>query len=274
MATPIGNLEDITLRALRVLREVALIAAEDTRRSGKLLNHFGITTPMLSYHEHNRRSRLPRLLERLTLGDDVALVTDAGTPGVSDPGVELVDECVRQGIAVNPVPGANAPLTAALASGFPLIPFTIFGFAPTAPRERRRWLSELSGVSHTFSFFEAPHRIQRTLTDVAGILGTRQIVVGRELTKVHQEFIRGSAMDLAGRVPIVRGEFTLVVGPEAPTMPDRLEIPDADMVAEFGRMTDSDGGLSRRAAISLLARKTGRRQRDVYAMLERSKNSE
>jgi 16S rRNA (cytidine1402-2'-O)-methyltransferase len=273
VATPIGNLEDITLRALRVLREVALIAAEDTRRSARLLTHYGISTPTLSYHEHNRRSRLPRLLGRLTAGDDVALVTDAGTPGVSDPGVELVNECVRQAIPVNPVPGVSAPLTAALASGFPLIPFTIFGFAPAGAKARRRWMEELSAVPHTFSFFETPHRLRQTLADAGPILGERQIVVARELTKVHQEFVRGSAVTLAERVPIEKGEFTLVVGPLMRALPANDDLSDGQIAAEFGRMTDGREGLSRRAAIALLARKTGRRARDVYAVLERSKNS-
>ena len=272
VATPIGNLEDVTLRALRVLREVALIAAEDTRRSGKLLSHYGISTPTISYHEHNRRSRLPRLIDHLTRGDDLALVTDAGTPGVSDPGAELVDECVRRGIAVNPVPGVSAPLAAALASGFPLTPFTVFGFVPASANDRRRWLDEVSGIRHTFSFFETPHRIRRTLDETGLILGERQIVVARELTKVHQEFIRGPAMALAGRAPIEKGEFTIVVGPLIETTSAGKYTSDAELVQEFCRMTESDEALSRRDAISLLARRTGRRPKDVYATLERGKS--
>ena len=171
VATPIGNLEDITLRALRVLGQVALIAAEDTRRTGKLLTHYNISTRTLSYHEHNSKTRMPVLMKRLEANEDLALVTDAGTPGVSDPGAELVDACVRARIRVEPVPGVSAPLAAAIASGFPLIPLTILGFPPTRPKARTEWLADLDHIAHTVCFFEAPHRIQRTLADLADFIG-------------------------------------------------------------------------------------------------------
>ena len=191
VATPIGNLEDITFRALRVLREAHVIAAEDTRRTAKLLRHYDITTQTLSFHQHNTRTRLPQLIRRLASGEHVAMVTDAGTPGISDPGFELVEACFREGIAVDPVPGASAPLAAASASGFPLDPLTIFGFAPGRAKDRRAWLEGVLELDHTFTFFEAPHRIRQTLQDLGGILVNRQIVVWRELTKVHQQHIRG-----------------------------------------------------------------------------------
>src|SRR5947207_10160686 len=180
VATPIGNLEDITLRALRVLREVDVIAAEDTRRSARLLSHHGISTPTVSFHEHNTRSRVPQLVSRLTAGESVAIVTDAGTPGVSDPGLELVQAAIDQNITVDPIPGASAPLTALIASGFPMVPFTVFGFAPVRSKARTEWLQAVARTEHSFSFFEAPHRIQSTLRDADGVFGKRPIIAARE----------------------------------------------------------------------------------------------
>ena len=173
VATPIGNLEDITLRALRVLREADVIAAEDTRRTAKLLTHYGIDTPTLSVHEHNMRSRVPQLLDRLHSGAHVALVTDAGVPGVSDPGVELVQACAEAGIPVDPVPGPNAALTAAVASGFPLTPLTILGFPPVRGKARTSWFLGLAQIKHTVTFFEAPHRIAQTLVELSDLLDKR-----------------------------------------------------------------------------------------------------
>src|SRR5436190_9061582 len=159
VATPIGNLEDITLRALRVLREVNVIAAEDTRRTARLLSHHGISSRTISFHQHNTRSRLPQLVSRLEAGENVAVVTDAGTPGVSDPGLELVQAAIEHGINVDPIPGASAPLTAVIASGFPMVPFTVFGFAPSRSSARINWLRSVAETTHTFSFFETPHRV-------------------------------------------------------------------------------------------------------------------
>ncbi len=272
VATPIGNLEDITLRALRVLRESDVVAAEDTRRTARLLAHHAITTPTLSFHEHNTRSRMPQILARLEGGESIALVTDAGTPGISDPGVELVRACINRGIPVDPIPGASAPLTAAIASGFPLEPLTIFGFAPARAKDRKAWLREAASVRHTFTFFEAPHRITGTLSDMREIFGERPIMVGRELTKLHQELISGSSLSFIGRMPATRGEFTIVVGPAQDLTSGTEPTSDDDIVGEFGRITDGGGG-SRRAAISTLARKHGRTSRDVYAIIERFKKS-
>src|SRR5688572_9990978 len=188
VATPIGNLEDITLRALRVLREVDLIAAEDTRRTARLLARHGISTPTMSFHEHKSRARIPQLLERLGEGKSIAVVSDAGTPGVSDPGTELIQECVAAGIPVDPIPGASAPLAAVMASGFPMVPLTVFGFAPYRSKDRKPWLAAVAEVRTTVTFFETPHRIAQTLIEAAPFLVERQIVLARELTKVHQEF--------------------------------------------------------------------------------------
>lgn len=276
VATPIGNLEDITLRALRVLREADLIAAEDTRRTARLLAHHGIATRTLSFHEHNTRTRMPQLLARLEAGESVALVTDAGTPGVSDPGLELVNACVAAGLTVDPIPGPSAPWTAAVAAGFPLAPFTFLGFPPNKAKDRTRWFEAASKNSGTLCFFEAPHRVTRILREAATYLGSRPIVVGRELTKVHQEFLRGTAIELSERLTDPRGEFTIVVGPSksnecANDCKQRLAS-DEELALEFGRITESSE-VGRREAISIIAKAHRRSAKDIYAAVERGRCS-
>jgi 16S rRNA (cytidine1402-2'-O)-methyltransferase len=274
VATPVGNMEDVTLRALRVLREVDVIAAEDTRRTARLLSHYAIPTSSVSFHQHNVRTRVPQLLSRLQSGDSVALVTDAGTPGISDPGVELVEACVHANISVDPIPGASAPLTAAVASGFPLIPLTIFGFPPRRSKDRTTWFSEVRAVKHTFTFFESPHRIVTTLAEVAAILGSRPIMTARELTKKHQEFIRGSIQRMLPLLEQARGELTIVVGPEKPV--DRSygqseENALAEAVVAFGQLAEC--GRSRREAMTEAARAFRLPVRTVYAAVEAAKKS-
>jgi 16S rRNA (cytidine1402-2'-O)-methyltransferase len=271
VASPIGNLEDITLRALRVLREADVIAAEDTRRTAKLLAHYAISTPTISFHKHNTRSRLPQLLARLDRGERVALVTDAGTPGISDPGVELVRRCTEAGFRVDPIPGASAPLVAAVASGFPMDPLTVFGFPPVRAKDRKSWLERLHATPSTLTFFEAPHRIRQTLTEAATIFGDRPIVVGRELTKLHQEFIRGAADRIVGQLTDPVGEFTIVVGPSAAMAASLTRSNDRDIARELGLLIVSEGR-TRRAAIAELAHKYGRSTNNVYAILERMKD--
>lgn len=271
VATPIGNLEDITLRALRVLREVRLIAAEDTRRTAKLLTHHGISTPLLSFHAHNAHQRTPRLLADLAAGKSIALVTDAGTPGVSDPGAELVAACRAADIPVDPIPGASAPLVAALASGFPMIPMTVLGFPPHRPSDRKRWMSGISENPNTVTFFEAPHRIQRTLSEIGTMLGERQIMVGRELTKLHQECLFGTASALSGMFDTPKGEFTVVVSPaDIYNKYNKIEYTDDQISVEFGQMTDSNA-CSRREAIAAVAEKLKRSPKEIYAAVERAK---
>jgi len=271
VATPIGNLEDITFRAVRVLRSAAIIAAEDTRRTGRLLAHHGIQARTMSFHEHNAKSRVPQLLRRLQAGDEVALVTDAGTPGVSDPGLELVRACVEHGITIDPVPGASAPLTALVASGFPLIPFTIYGFAPNRSKARNEWLAKISETAHTFSFFEAPHRIQATLNEAAQYFGNRPIVLGRELTKLHQEFLRGTAVSLAEELADARGEFTVVVGPSVNALHQQeILSSDEELANQFWQMA-STPGVTRRSALSCIAKQYGKSQKEIYAAVERAK---
>ncbi|MBF8301162.1 MAG: tetrapyrrole methylase family protein, partial [Acidobacteria bacterium] len=228
VATPIGNLEDITLRALRVLREADVIAAEDTRRTANLLAHYSISTPTLSFHEHNTRTRIPQLLTRLEAGAGVALVTDAGTPGISDPGSELVAACWEKGIAIDPVPGASAPVAAAVASGFPVLPLTIFGFVPSRAKDRKAWMLRAQAVEQTFTFFETPHRILQTLSEISLCFGERPIFIAREMTKRHQQFIHGTEATIIGQLTSAKGEFTLVVGPvkeakkDVPVVDDHL----------------------------------------------------
>ncbi len=213
VATPIGNLEDITLRALRLLREVAVVAAEDTRRTRALLSHFKIPARVVSLHEHNERARAPELIARLLAGESVALVSDAGTPGLSDPGTQLVRQAAEAGIPVVALPGASAFVTALVASGLPTAPVTFLGFLPTAPTERHRVLDAHRLVPHTLVLYEAPHRLLKTLAAIKEAWGDRRIAVARELTKLHEEVFRGTLSEaiqrFTARAP--RGEFTLVI---------------------------------------------------------------
>lgn len=270
VATPIGNLEDISLRALRVLREVRTIAAEDTRRTARLLAHYSIGTPTISFHEHNTRGRLPQLISRLQAGQDIALVTDAGTPGISDPGVALVTACVSSGIPVDSIPGPSAPITAAAISGFALEPMTVLGFVPSRASDRKRWLTRVQTLPHTLVFFETPHRVHQTLKELALYFGERPIVVARELTKAHQELRRGTISQVAAHLPEPKGEYTLVIGP-VPTAPvQRSACSDADLADEFCYTTNV-AGVSRREALKSVARKHGRATREVYAAVVRGK---
>lgn len=213
VATPIGNLEDISARALRILGQVRLIAAEDTRHTGKLLQHFNIHTPVISYYEHNKLSRLPQVLAALTEGD-VALVSDAGTPALNDPGYELVRAVLQAGHKVSPVPGACAPVAALVASGLPTDSFLYLGYLPRKRGERRRLIEGLASYTYTLIFLETPHRLLESLEDLRVVLGDRQVAVARELTKVYEEIFRGRLSEASQYFSSQpqRGEFTLVVG--------------------------------------------------------------
>jgi 16S rRNA (cytidine1402-2'-O)-methyltransferase len=213
VATPIGNLEDISLRAIRILKQVDLIAAEDTRHTQVLLNHYGIHTPLTSYHEHNEKTKSQALLVQLIQGKTLALVSDAGTPAISDPGYRLVSEASGAGIPVVPIPGASALTAVLAASGLPTDRFVFEGFLPAKKKQRRERLRELSQESRTVVLFEAPHRLKQSLDDIYEILGDREIVVAREVSKVHEEFLRGEVSDIIGRVAghDIRGELTLII---------------------------------------------------------------
>jgi 16S rRNA (cytidine1402-2'-O)-methyltransferase len=268
VATPIGNLEDITFRALRVLREVAIIAAEDTRRTARLLQHYSISTPTTSLHEHNERSRTPELIGRLQRGDSVAVVSDAGTPLISDPGGMLVAAAHDTGIRVEPIPGPSAALAAVSASGLPADQILIVGFPPSRSNDRKRWFEDLKDEPRLLVFFEAPHRIIASLTDLIEILGDRLCAVGRELTKAHEELVVRPISGHLQSLTEPRGEFTVVVAP-AERLPEApMELPEpAALIREFGDLTNSSVG-SRREAVKLLARKYRVPTRTMYRMLE------
>ncbi len=216
VATPIGNLQDITLRALRVLKEVDVIACEDTRQTQKLLNHYGITTHTISYHEHNEMTRAPELVKELQEGASVALVTDAGMPGISDPGFRLISLAIRHHLPVVPIPGASAFLAALVASGLPTDSFRFSGFLPAKRGERRATLEAIKSSPRTQVFYEAPHRVVEALSDVVEVLGKdRHVVIAREVTKVHEEFLRGRAEEVLETLKAreaVKGEITLLIG--------------------------------------------------------------
>lgn len=270
VATPIGNLDDITLRALKVLKSVTAIAAEDTRRTAILLRHFGISTPVTSLHEHNEHRKLPVLLAALGRGDDLALVSDAGTPLISDPGQRLVQSAAGRGFSVIPIPGPSAVLAALAISGFPADAFVFLGFPPTKSQSRHVWLTTLAAEPRTVVFFEAPHRIHSTLADISLILVNRPITLCRELTKLHEEIIHTTSQEVLSKLPKEKGEFTVVVGPE-PTEPTvRESIDDQEISDNFYQLTNSSG-LSRRAAITETARKFGLSTNNVYAAVERTK---
>ena len=215
IATPIGNLEDITYRAVRILGEVDLIAAEDTRHSLKLLNHFGISKPLTSYFDHNQQFKGERILNALRQGKSVALISDAGTPCISDPGFQLVRDAVAEKIPVVPLPGACAAVAALAASGLPTDNFTFAGFPPSRQGKRRTFLSGMNALPGTLVLYEAPHRLIQTLGDIREVMGERQVIVARELTKIYEEFIRGTASEVIATVSqdIVRGEVVILIAP-------------------------------------------------------------
>jgi 16S rRNA (cytidine1402-2'-O)-methyltransferase len=266
VATPIGNLEDITYRAVEVLRRVACIACEDTRQTRKLLERYRIEARLASYHEHNEEERSGELLERLEAGEDIALVTDAGTPLVSDPGYRLVRKAVQQGIRVVPVPGPAAFVAALSASGLETDAFYFSGFLPRKRAERARLLESLAALPCTLAFYEAPHRILETLADIEAIMPSRPVVLARELTKVHEEFLRGTAGQVREelrRRGTVRGEITLLIGREQGAGAGTAACEDVE--AEVARLEQQ--GLSRMEAMKQLARRLGVGKREIYRRL-------
>ncbi|MCX7780870.1 MAG: 16S rRNA (cytidine(1402)-2'-O)-methyltransferase [Negativicutes bacterium] len=264
--TPIGNLEDMTFRAVRTLREVAVIAAEDTRHTRKLLNHFDIHTPLISYHEHNKAERGPELIARLENGESVAVVSDAGMPGISDPGSDLVRLAIAAKIPVVPLPGANAALTALVCSGLDTTMFTFAGFLPKTAKKRREVLAQLAGHPYTLIFYEAPHRIVATLAEIEQAFGDRDAVAGRELTKVFEEFIRGklSAIRTHFATNQPRGEFTLIIAGCSATSEDHSEEASwaGSPVEAVAALVAA--GMSKKEAIKKVASDRGLSKRDVY----------
>ena len=261
VATPIGNLEDITLRARRILRECDWIACEDTRQTRKLLEHLDISKPLVSYYEHNEAGRAGELVAKLEAGANVALVSDAGTPLISDPGYRVVLAAIEAGIPVVPIPGVTAAVSALSASGLATDSFRFCGFLPAKTTQRRKMLAQLKQETCTLIFYETPHRILDALKDVEAVMGSRPAVVARELTKIHEEFLRGTAAEiratLAGRAS-VKGEITLLIGKaKAAEAADDAPLDDAVRVAE-------KQGLSRMDAIKRVAKERGLSKREVY----------
>jgi len=253
VATPIGNLEDITFRAVRVLREAAIIACEDTRQTRKLLDHFGISTPALSYHEHNEAQRTAELIERMQAGTSVALVSDAGTAAIA------------AGVPVVPIPGPSAVATALSACGLPSDQFRFCGFLPPKSGQRRKALDRHAAEDCTVIFYEAPHRILDALADAAEVFGPRRMVVARELTKLHEEFLRGTATEIRDRLasrPSVKGEFTLLIAPAEPGETSAALPPIEDAVRALQQQ-----GAPRMDAIKQVARERGLGKRDVYRLI-------
>jgi 16S rRNA (cytidine1402-2'-O)-methyltransferase len=271
VSTPIGNLEDITLRALRVLRESEIVACEDTRQTQKLLHHFEIETRMVSYHEHNEITRGAELVIEMERGARVALASDAGTPVLSDPGHHLVTLCLRHHIPVVPIPGPSAALAALAASGLPVEEFSFVGFLPARAGNRRKSLEALRVERRTLIFYEAPHRIAEMLSDAADILGARAAVVAREITKVHEEFLRGTLPELAAQTAkhAPRGEITVLVGPATV---ESIADPDAALAAVLSlsarvAQLEREEGLDRKAALKQAARERGLNKREAYKRL-------
>ena len=266
VATPIGNLEDITLRALRVLREVDLIACEDTRHTRRLLSHYSISKPTVSYHEHNEQVRAADLTKRLEQGESIALVTDAGMPGISDPAYRIVTLAIERGVTVIPVPGATALIAGLAGSGLPADGFLFAGFLPPKRQARRARLTELRPLPATLVFYEAPHRIRETIADAREVLGDRQAVVARELTKLHEQFVRGTLAELGGHFQKhePRGEMTLVI---ARAGDDNLEAVEAGSLGAQIERLMAEAGLSRNEALKQAARSRGISKKAAYRML-------
>jgi 16S rRNA (cytidine1402-2'-O)-methyltransferase len=271
VGTPIGNLEDISLRALRILKEVEMIACEDTRQTSKLLNHYGISTRTISYHEHNELTRSAELIMHLEQGKSIALVSDAGMPGVSDPGYRLAVLAIRHKIPVVPIPGASAFLSALVASGLPTDSFAFHGFLPVKLGQRRKMLEQLQNSTRTQIFYEAPHRLLGTLEDIAEVLGAhRHVVVAREVTKLHEEFVRATAVEVLEdfkKREEIRGEITLLVGraEEAHGLPAVTRKTARTRVRELMKAEEID----EKEAMKRVAKEMGISKSDVYREMQK-----
>ncbi len=273
VATPIGNLEDITLRALRVLRSVDRIACEDTRQTQKLLNHFEIRTPTVSYHMHNEGLRAEELLAELKQGARIAVVSDAGTPGIADPGVQIAAAAIAAGISVFPIPGANAAISALIASGLPAEQFTFHGFLPAKAGQRKTALEQLARDGATHVFYEAPHRILDALGDVETVFGASQhVVVARELTKLHEEFLRAAVGELRSQLAArtsIRGEIVLMLAPTKSENAPAKQRPS--IAAEVSTLMNSED-ISQKDALKRVARERGIGKSEAYRELQREQS--
>ncbi|HEY3135201.1 MAG TPA: 16S rRNA (cytidine(1402)-2'-O)-methyltransferase [Blastocatellia bacterium] len=269
VATPIGNLEDITLRALRVLKEVELIACEDTRHTRKLLAHYQISKPSISYHEHNETERSAELIARLEAGTNIALVSDAGTPLISDPGFRLVREAIDGGIQVVPIPGASALVAALSASGLPANEFTFVGFLPARRSARREKLKELANLKSTLVLYEAPHRIKETIADALAALGDRDCVLARELTKIHEQFVRAPLSEI--EIAQARGEMVLIIGPPIDHGVRQLQETSEQSISEEVRVLMRSERLDQKTALKQVARSRGLSKSEAYRRMMKEK---
>ena len=261
VATPIGNLEDITLRALRVLKEVDLIAAEDTRNSLKLLNHFDIKKPLISYHRHNEELRVDNLIEKLKKGENIAVISDAGTPGISDPGEVIAKEAIKNNIDVVPIPGACAAINALIASGLDTTEFVFFGFLPLNKKLRKEKLEEIKSESKTIIIYEAPHKLKNTLKDLKDILENRKVVLAREITKVHEEFVRGNIDEIISKSEELKGEMIILIeGTEKQEKSNSLNDLSLDEHYDYYEKK----GLEKKEIIKNIAKDRGVNKNEIY----------
>ncbi len=267
VATPIGNLEDITLRALRVLKEVDLIACEDTRHTRKLLAHYQISRPTVSYHEHNERERAEELIKKLEAGVNIALVSDAGMPLISDPGFLIVRESIDRAIPVVPVPGPSALIAALSASGLPTAEFAFGGFLPAKRAARKARLQQFSDRKATLIFYEAPHRIRETIEDAREMLGDRECVIARELTKLHEEFVRGRLSEITVADVVARGELVLLIGPPLENRREQPEPALKHSILEQLEQIMRDESLDEKPALKRVARERGISKSEAYRMM-------
>lgn len=263
VATPIGNLDDITLRAIKILKDVDFIAAEDTRHSLKLLNHLEISKPLISYHRHNEGVKSELLIEKLLDNKNIALITDAGTPGISDPGEEIVKQCIENNIQIIPIPGACALINALICSGLDTTEFTFFGFLPLNKKNRKENLDKIKNCSNTSILYEAPHKLSSTLKDLNEILENRKIVLARELTKIHEEFISGTATELLNRLDNPKGEFVIIIEKS-----EHLNIKDSNILSNLSLEEHYDfynkQGLDKNEIIKKIAKDRNVKKNEIY----------
>ena len=264
VATPIGNLEDITLRAINVLENVDLIAAEDTRHTLKLLNHLNISKPMISYHRHNEKLRVDVLLKELKDGKDIALVSDAGTPGICDPGEEIIKKCIEEKIKVIPIPGACAMINALITSGIDTSEFSFLGFLPLNKKNRRNKLEEIKNSNKTIILYEAPHKLKNTLNDLKDILKDRQVVIAREITKIHEEYIRGTVDEIFKIVDNLKGEMILIIDKNENI--NKIEDDLNNLTLEEHYEFYKNQGLEKKEIIKKIAKDRNVNKNEIYKM--------
>ena len=272
VATPIGNLEDITLRALKTLKSVDLIAAEDTRHTLKLLNHFEIAKPMISYYKQNEFTRSEQLVEKLKKGKNIALVSDAGTPGISDPGEQIVKIAIQEGIEIIPIPGACAFINSLIASGMDTKEFEFIGFLSAQKKERKKKLEEIKYDTKTLIFYEAPHKLETTLSDMLEILGNRNIVLAREITKIHEEFLRGKISEILEKIKDIRGEFVLILEGSAISK-KTLELENLNQLSlEEQYEFYENKKMSKKEIIKQIAKNKNTNKNEIYQYFLKNKN--